>query len=81
LGYFSSEIDESGPQWAARHRDNPAAHLYHFADIFNGFRVFYHYWLVCTRCNKAEQQTENRKQKTHVRAEYNLEFSWLCRMQ
>src|SRR5258708_40351083 len=64
IGVFSSEIDKCGPQWAGCYRDNPAAHLGFFADILNGFRVFYHYWLVRTRRNHAEKQSEHCDEKT-----------------
>jgi hypothetical protein len=37
----------------------------------NGFRIFDHERVVRTRCN---QENENRKQCTHVRAEFSLEF-------
>ena len=30
-----------------------------FADILNGFRVHYHYWLARTRRNRTENQSEN----------------------
>jgi hypothetical protein len=61
IGVFSSEIDKCGPQWAGRHKDNPAAHLDIFADMLKGFRVFYHYWLVRTRYNRTNKQGENRE--------------------
>src|SRR6516162_6657358 len=60
---LSSEIDKCGPQWAGRHRDNPATHLDLFADILNGFRIFYHYWLARTRRNRTEKQSEHCDEK------------------
>ncbi len=58
MGVFSSEIDKCGSQWASRHRDNPTSYLDFFADILNGFGVFYHYRLVCTRHSIAKKQSE-----------------------
>jgi hypothetical protein len=66
IGVCSSEIDKSRPQRAGRHRDNSATHLYLFADIVNAFRVFYHYWLVRTRHNRAEKQAQNCKERTNA---------------
>src|SRR6516162_3734029 len=64
IGVFSSEIDKCGPQWAGCYRDDPAAHLGFFADILNGFRLFYHYWLVRTCRNHAEKRSEKCDEKT-----------------
>ena len=69
IGVFSSEIDKCGPQWAGCYRDNPAAHLDFFADILDGFRVFYHRWLVRTRRHNVEEQSDNCDEKadTHCK--------------
>jgi hypothetical protein len=64
IGVFSSEINKCGTQWAARHTDNATLHFDFFADILDSFRVFYHYWLVRTRRNRAEKQSENCDEKT-----------------
>ena len=63
IGVFSSEIDKCGPQWAGCYRDNTAAHLGFFADILNGFRVFYHYSLVRVCRNRAQKQSEHSDEK------------------
>ena len=63
IGVFASEIDKCGPQWAGCYRDDPTAHLGLFADILNGFRVFYHYWLIPTCRNRAEKQSERCDEK------------------
>jgi hypothetical protein len=61
IGVFSPEIDKCRPKWASRNRDDPAPHLNLFADILNGFRVFYNDWLVRTRHNRTQKQSENRE--------------------
>src|SRR5215472_15027345 len=63
-GVFSSETDKCRTQRAGRHRDNPASYLDFFADIPNGFRVFYHFWLVCMHRNRAEKQYKHFDEKT-----------------
>jgi hypothetical protein len=61
VGVFSCEIDKCGPQWAGPHTDNATSNVDFFADIPDGFRVFYHYLLVRMRHNRAEKQCENCK--------------------
>ena len=63
IGVLSSEIDKCGTQWAGCDTDNATSHLDLFTNVQDGFRVFYHYWLVPTRCNCAEQQRENCDEK------------------
>jgi hypothetical protein len=74
IGVFSSEINKSSPEWAGRDGDDQTAHLDVFANVLNGFRVLDHARVVRVCCNQADQQTENRKQWTHVGADYSLEF-------
>src|SRR6516165_8355885 len=62
-GVFSSETDKCRTQRAGRQRDNPASYLDFFADIPNGFRVFYHYWLLPTGRNFIEKQSQNCDEK------------------
>jgi len=64
IGVFSSEIDKCGPQGAGCYRDDPAAHLGFFADILNGFPVFYHSWFVRACHNHEEKQSEHCDEKT-----------------
>ena len=59
IGVFCSEIDKRGPQRAGCYGDDLTAHLGLFADVLNGFRVFYHYRFVLMRYNRAEKQDEN----------------------
>ena len=74
IGVFSSKIGKCGPEWAGYDGEDQTAHLDIFAHIVNGFRIFDHERVVRARCNHAEQQNENRKQWTHVRAQFSLEF-------
>ena len=68
IGVFSSEIDKCCTQRAARHRYDPTSHLDRFADILNRFRVFYDYWLIRTRRNRAKEQTEHCNKRTDAHA-------------
>ena len=72
IGVVSSEIDKCGTQRAGCYRDNPPAHLDLFADIFNGFRVFYHYRLARTRRNRTEKQSENCVEKADPHCEMRI---------
>jgi hypothetical protein len=53
-----------GCEQGARIVSRVRSHLGFFTDILNGFRVFYHYWLVRTRRNHAEKQSEHCDEKT-----------------
>ena len=78
IGVFSSEVDQYGPEWASPDGDDEPAHLDVFAYVVNGFGIFDHRQFVRLCRNKAEQQTENRKEWTHVGADYSLELKSAC---
>jgi hypothetical protein len=75
---FSSEIYKRGPEWADRDGDNQTAHFDVFTNVLNGFRIFDYRQFARLYWDKAEQQTENRKEWTHVGADYSLELKSAC---
>src|SRR6516162_8388800 len=58
---FSSKAYKCRTQWAGRHRDNQTSYLDFFADIPNGFGIFYHYRLVRMCRNRPEKESDDCK--------------------